>query len=225
MPAPEQFPNSVMLTCNDAKKSVDFYRDVLGFELKECWPDAEKPLWASLNYDKQTIMLGACMDPDPSMCGPGEEDHLEWWKERTDFFRGNGAGAGVYFYIQVDDIDQYTATVQDRGAPITRPVKSQFYGIRDVVVTDPDGYQLMFYSTITMSSCQSCGMPLQDAQPGQMYCGHCTDDNGKLRPYEDVLEGTISGYFMGMQKMERVAAEQAAKEHLAKMPAWVATQT
>jgi hypothetical protein len=41
-----------------------------------------------------------------------------------------------------------------------------------------------------------------------------------LRPYEAILEGTIQGYFMGMQRMERAEAEVAAKEHLAKMPAW-----
>ena len=45
-------------------------------------------------------------------------------------------------------------------------------------------------------------------------------DKGQLRPYEDILEGTITGYFMGMQNMERAEAEVAAKEHLGKMPAW-----
>jgi hypothetical protein len=53
-----------------------------------------------------------------------------------------------------------------------------------------------------------------------MYCDYCTDEEGKLRSFEDVLEGTIQGYFMGMQKMERGEAEVAAKEMLAKMPAW-----
>ena len=45
-------------------------------------------------------------------------------------------------------------------------------------------------------------------------------DAGKLKPYTAVLEGTIQGDFMGMQTMERAAAEVAANEHLAKMPAW-----
>jgi hypothetical protein len=53
-----------------------------------------------------------------------------------------------------------------------------------------------------------------------MYCEHCTTDAGKLKPFVEVLEGTIQGYFMGMQNMERAEAEVAAKEHLAKMPAW-----
>ena len=53
-----------------------------------------------------------------------------------------------------------------------------------------------------------------------VLCDYCTDDEGKLQPYEAILEGTISGYFMGMQNMKRAEAEVAAKEHLAKMPAW-----
>ena len=86
---------------------------------------------------------------------------------------------------------------------------------------DPDGYRLVFYTPVAMESCQSCGMPLADAEPGQMYCDYCTDEKGTLRPYEQVFEGTVTGYFMGMQKMGRKDAEKAAKEHLGKMPAWV----
>ena len=102
---------------------------------------------------------------------------------------------------------------------LTSP-KDQFYGQREFSVRDPGGYRLCFYAPITMESCQSCGMPMADAEPAQMYCGYCTDEKGKLRPYEQVLEGTVTGYFMGMQKLPRADAEKAAKAHLAKLPAW-----
>lgn len=68
---------------------------------------------------------------------------------------------------------------------------------------------LAFYrDTMSMPSCPSCGMPMKDAKPG------------KLRPFQQILEGTTTGYFMAMQKMPREKAEMAAREHLAKMPAW-----
>ena len=89
-----------------------------------------------------------------------------------------------------------------------------------VAKADPDGYRLLFYTPIQMSSCQSCGMPLKDAKPGSMYCQYCTDDKGNLKPYEKVFEGTTTGYFMAMQKLPRKDAEAAAKKHLATMPAW-----
>jgi hypothetical protein len=63
---------------------------------------------------------------------------------------------------------------------------------------------------------------MADGKAGQMYCAYCSDEQGNLKPYEVILEGTVTGYFMEMQKMERKAAEKAAKEHLGKMPAWTA---
>ncbi|MCP4093627.1 MAG: hypothetical protein GY747_09270 [Planctomycetes bacterium] len=126
----------------------------------------------------------------------------------------------AYFYVVVDDVDAYYEEVQKRGGkPATEP-KSQFYGLRSFGIQDSSGYRLLFYSPLVMENCGSCGMPLTDAEPGQVYCDYCTDDAGKLKSYEEVLEGTIQGYFMGMQKMERAEAEVAAKEYLAKMPAW-----
>ena len=97
---------------------------------------------------------------------------------------------------------------------------SQFYGIRDFVIEDPSGYRLVFYTAIKMTECQSCGMPMKDAKPGEMYCQHCTDESGQLRSYEQVLEGTKRGYFMQMQGMQAAEAETAARDHLSKMKAW-----
>ena len=146
---------------------------------------------------------------------------MELWKQRIADFRSGKPGAGMMIYLAVEDVDRYHDTIKDRGAkPATAP-HTQFYGIRDFAVADPDGYLLVPYTAVAMESCQSCGMPMTDAEPGQMYCQYCTDEQGQLRPYEAVLEGTIQGYFMGMQKMERGPAEAAAKVHLAKMPAWV----
>jgi uncharacterized glyoxalase superfamily protein PhnB len=220
----KQFPNSVMLTCNDVKASVDFYTKVLGFELETSWPDENKPMWANLVLDKQSIMVGSVGDENDAMdCGSGDfpADQMELWKSRTKAFRSGTPGAGIMFYVMVEDVDRYYATIQDRGAkPLTAP-HTQFYGIRDFAVPDPDGYLLVPYTTVKMETCQSCGMPLTEAVAGEMFCKYCTDDKGQLRPYEAVLEGSIQGYFMGMQKMERPEAEVAAKEHLSKMPAWV----
>ena len=214
-------PLSVMFTCKDMKKSLAFYRDRLGFQLEQSWPDADAPQWANLMLDGQSVMLGAAMSPDQvGQSCHGDEAEMRWWKEQSQAFQQNRSGVGVMIYVQVKDVDRYHADVSKRGAkPETAP-KTQFYGIRDFGLSDPDGYRLVFYTAVTLASCQSCGMPLTDAQPGQMYCAYCTDEAGKLKPYDVVLEGTTAGYFMGMKKMPRPEAEKAAREHLSKMPAW-----
>jgi len=215
-------PNSVGLTVTDMKKSIAFYREKLGFQLRECWPDENAPMWASLVLDKQSIMFGQAMSADA--CSHMSEKNPaagKFWGKHAEAFGKSPHGVGVNLYLMVPDIDTYHAKITKAGVKPDLPPTSQFYGLRDTVVTDPDGYTLTFYTPIKMTSCQSCGMPLTDAHPGQMYCQYCTDPKGHLKPYEQVLEGTTIGYFMQMQKMPRDKAEQAAKEHLAKMPAWV----
>ncbi len=206
-------PMSLHFTAKNVPAAVKFYTDVLGFALKTAWPSEGDPMWASLELEGQTIMLGAHME-QPS--GPATKfltELNEDWKKAP--------GGGVLVYLRVDDVDSYYEEVVEKGArPACKP-KDEFYGLRNFLIQDLDGYRLAFYAPLQMTSCQSCSMPLTDAKEGQMYCEHCTDEDGQLRPFEAILEGTIRGYFMGMQKMERAAAEVAAKEHLAKMPAWV----
>jgi uncharacterized glyoxalase superfamily protein PhnB len=216
-------PNSVGLTSKDMKATLAFYRDKLGFTLRECWPNEAEPMWMSLTLDKQSVMFGAAMPADAcAQMMENDPTAAKFWSKKADDYAKHPHGVGVNTYLMVPDIDAYAKQIEKRGVKADLPPTTQFYGLRNIVVSDPDGYVLTFYTPIKMSSCQSCGMPLTDAQPGQMYCGYCTDEKGKLRPYEQVLEGTTSGYFMQMQKMPRKDAEKAAREHLAKMPAWAA---
>ncbi|HTE05420.1 MAG TPA: VOC family protein, partial [Planctomycetota bacterium] len=202
-------------------RAVAFYRDVLGFKVEAAWPDEKSPMWANLELGRQSIMLGAMMSPDKAaeFCG-GDEGARRSMETLAKEFAASRNGVGVVVYVMVEDVDAYHAALVKKGVQDLPAPRSQFYGIRDFAVQDPDGYRLLMYSPITMSSCQSCGMPLEGATPGQMDCAHCTDEHGKLRPYESVLEGTTAGYFMQMQKLPRPQAEKAAREHLGKLPAW-----
>ncbi len=213
---------SVMLTSRDMKRAVSFYRDTLGFVVEAAWPDDKQPMWANLQLGRQSIMLGAMMAPEDAvkMCG-GDEGARVYMETLAKEFAANRNGVGVVIYIGVDDVDSFHAGLVKKGLKNLPAPKSQFYGIRDFALEDPDGYRLIIYTAIKMANCQSCGMPLADAAPGQMYCACCLDEKGMLRPYEVVLEGTTTGYFMHMQKLPRDQAEKAAHEHLSKMPAWV----
>lgn len=217
-----RFPIMLGLTVADMQKSLQFYRQQLGFELGECWPNEQDPKWASLQLGGQVIMLGQAMPAAAieQMHGQKNPAAGRFWGKQAALFAEHPHGAGCVLYLHVDDVDAYAKQIQGKGIQLQLPPTSQFYGLRDIVVSDPDGYVLTFYQPIAMASCQSCGMPLQDSKPGQMYCGYCTDEKGNLRPYEQVFEGTVTGYFMGMQKMDRKAAEQAATAHLQRMPAW-----
>ena len=221
MTAQDRAQMSVMLTAKDMQVSMPFYRDQLGFELKESWPDADAPHWCNMTLQGQSVMMGSAMDPATvgQYC-EGDAEATAYWTKAASAFQENKAGVGVQIYLMVPDVDAYTKEIVARGVEVVGEPKTQFYGIREIGLHDPDSYRLVFFTPVSMQSCQSCGMPLTEAEPGQMYCGHCIDESGHLKPYETILEGTVSGYFMGMQQMERADAEVAAKEHLSKMPAW-----
>lgn len=217
----EHYPNAAMLTSRDMQKSIAFYRDTLGFELEGCWPDESKAMWANMMLDRQSIMLGLHIAPDEvkGMCG-GDESMSKHMETLAREFVKNQPGVGVTLYVKVPDVDAYHAGLGKKGLKNLDAPKSQFYGLREFCLQDPDGYRLMMYTPITMTTCQSCSMPLEKAAPGQMYCNYCVDEQGKLKPYEVVLQGCIEGYFIPMQKMARPQAEKAAREMLAKQPAW-----
>ena len=217
----QPYPLSIMLTVRDVAKSVAFYRDMLGFTLAECWPDEKAPMWASMRLDRQAIMLGAQMSVEQAtQMMAGDAAAAAYVATLAKELEQNRRGVGIVTYVMVADVDAYHAAVTKRGVAKLPAPKSQFYGLREFGLEDLDGFRFLFYTPIKMATCQSCGMPLQDAEPGQMYCQYCTDEKGHLRPYEQVLEGSTVGYFMQMQKLPRQAAEKAAREHLAKMPAW-----
>jgi uncharacterized glyoxalase superfamily protein PhnB len=214
-------PMSVILTCRDLKTTLAFFKEKLGFELEACWPDEKAPMWCNLMMGGQSVMLGQSMPASAAgdFC-KGDAAAEKRFRQIAEDMAKNKSGVGIGVYVQVQDVDQYHAAIAKRGVAVVSPPKSQFYGIREMTVADPDGFTFMFYTTIKMESCQSCGMPMKDAKPGTMYCHYCTDATGKLKPYETVLEGTTTGYFMAMQKMARPEAEKAAKAHLSEMPAW-----
>ena len=196
---------SVMFVSKDVKAAIAYYRDQLGFQVDTTWPSEEKPMWASVSFNGQTIML-SCEATDVMECGA---DTKELWLSNSENFR-KAPGGGVVTYFPVPDVDAYYKDITGRGAKACSAPMDQFYGIRDFPAKDMDGYILSFFQGITLTTCGSCGMPMQDAKEGQMYCEHCSDDKDNLHPYEAILEGTIQGYFMGMQKLERPAAEAAA---------------
>ena len=215
-------PMSVAFTVKDMRKTIDFYTKTLGFELETAWPDEKNPMWANLMLGKQSVMIGPAMSPDDvtQMCGGNDSARGKFHRTLAEEAQKSRFGAGVCVYVEVPDIDKFHADVTKRGHKTDQTPENQFYGIRDFPVRDPDGYCLMFYTAIKMEACQSCAMPLKDAKPGEMFCQYCTDPKGQLKPFETVLEGTTTGYFMAMQKMPRDAAEKAAREHLKKQPAW-----
>jgi len=198
---------SPTLAVRNMKQTIQFYRDSLGFKMGMVFPDADNPEYADLSKDGMVVMLIPAKN-----VGIGSKQRL---------------GIGVNLYLQIDgDIDEYRNELKNKGIKVVVDIKDEPFGIRDFTVEDINGYKLTFNQVSkTIKACLSCGMPmtrLEDfggGNPENLYCVYCSNRDGSLKNYEEVFEGMVN-FMMTSQKMDRRIAESAAKERMAKVPAW-----
>jgi catechol 2,3-dioxygenase-like lactoylglutathione lyase family enzyme len=115
------------LICRDIAASKAFYGDVLGFEVKETVPDAAPFVFVWLERDGVPVFLNAVAAaaadyPDAASRAPG--------------------GTAALFFI-VSEVDALHGQVAPR-ATVVMPLKTQFYGMREFAVLDPDGHIITF---------------------------------------------------------------------------------
>lgn len=105
---------SPILSVDHLAESMDFYRNVLGFDLAWSWGDPAD-------------MAAVCRD--------GVEIAL------TQRAGGKPAGA-AHFHLRVSGIDDYYETLVGLGVTIIVPIGDRPYGMRDFRIADPSGNEL-----------------------------------------------------------------------------------
>ncbi len=115
------------LIVHDVGASTRFYRDVLGFRVTQTVPDAAPFVFVWLERDGVPVFLNARRAVAEDYPGAAERP---------------AGGTATLFFI-VSDVDGLHATVAPQ-APVIMPLKTQFYGMREFAVTDPDGHILTF---------------------------------------------------------------------------------
>ena len=74
-------------------------------------------------------------------------------------------------------------------------------------------------------SCYSCGMPLEKLSDhalgdiNQKFCSFCTDGQGNLKPYEEILK-EMANFLVHSQGIDQSAALKIADDILIKQPEW-----
>jgi predicted enzyme related to lactoylglutathione lyase len=107
-----------VLAVRDLDRSAAYYRDVLGFRI--LWDDGTD--WRLAERDGVRLMLGHCPDNKPA----------------SEIFPHNWFG-----YLETEDVDALREELVGRGAQCTEP-KEQSYGMREIMVTTPDGHRIVF---------------------------------------------------------------------------------
>jgi catechol 2,3-dioxygenase-like lactoylglutathione lyase family enzyme len=125
-----------LLGVRDVKASIAFYTEVLGFTLKGTYgPDPDHPGWCYLDRDGVGLMCNAY---EPHDHGDDEEHDHE--HPAAPVLTGS-----LYFYV--DDVDALYEALKDK-APLQGEPTNYDWGMREIGLTDPDGYQLVFGQNI-----------------------------------------------------------------------------
>lgn len=115
------------LLVRDIDRSTAFYRDVLGFAVTQTVPDAAPFVFVWLQQHEVSVFLN-----DPKAVAHDMPDAVE---------RAPGGTATMFFIIT--DVDAYHARVAPQ-AKVVMALKTQFYGMREFAIEDPDGHLLTF---------------------------------------------------------------------------------
>ena len=119
-----------LLQVFDMPTSVCFYRDVLGFEVVSTSPrDGDQFDWGLLRLGDAEVMLNTAYEQSDRPAGP-------------DASRA-AAHADTTLYFGCPDVDAAYRHLKSRGIDV-KPPKVAPYGLKQLYVSDPDGYLLCF---------------------------------------------------------------------------------
>ena len=116
------------LVVSDVARSLAFYRDVLGFSLGFTVPEQAPFVFGSVTQGQVEIFFNdqkAVVEDMPAMAG-------------------KPIGGTMTLYIETDGVDALHDKLAAGGVKIVSPLKTQFYGMREFTIADPDGWLVMF---------------------------------------------------------------------------------
>lgn len=108
-----------VIAVNDLQRSARFYREVLGFAVREIGD----PGWRFFERDNCLIMAGECRDALPA----------------------RELGDHSYFaYLDVDEIDQLYSSLEGKEVTLTKKLRNEPWGMREFGIRTVDGHRIMF---------------------------------------------------------------------------------
>jgi catechol 2,3-dioxygenase-like lactoylglutathione lyase family enzyme len=114
---------SPSFTVNDLEKSLAFYRDVLGFGVEEEWKGDDGTIrGVSLKAGDVSFMIG-------------QDD----WKKGRD--RRKGEGFRIFCETK-KNVDEIAKRIEAKGGRLDQGPTDQPWGMRDISLTDPDGFKI-----------------------------------------------------------------------------------
>jgi catechol 2,3-dioxygenase-like lactoylglutathione lyase family enzyme len=123
-----------LLQVFDMPSSIRFYRDILGFEIIETSPrEGDQFDWGWLRSNGAELMLNTAYESDQRPSSP-DPSRIS-------------AHQDVCLYFGCADVDAAYRHLQSCGVALNPPQIAP-YGMKQLYVSDPDGYQLCFQTRV-----------------------------------------------------------------------------
>lgn len=121
-----------LLQVYDMPRAVQFYRDKLGFEVVSTSPvlGPDKFHWALLKLGSAEIMLNTAYEFDHERPVPADRVRAAAHEDTT-------------LYFGCPDVEGMYEELRGRGVAV-KPPKVASYGMKQLHLSDPDGYGLCF---------------------------------------------------------------------------------
>lgn len=113
-------------------RALAFYRDVLGFEVVSDSGNGDDSSWVWLRLQGVDLMLNDQYEPGHVPAAPPDE-RIKWHHD-TSFYFGADPDA-AYEYLRSKGVE-------------LQPPENAPYGMRQLYLKDPDGYNLCFQSPV-----------------------------------------------------------------------------
>lgn len=129
-----------LLQVYDMPRSVQFYTEVLGFELETHSPivrsqEGEYFHWAMLRLKSATLMLNTAYD--------GGERPPQPDRSRV------STHGDTSLYFGCPDVDAVYGHIVRLGVNVREKPANMGYGLRALTIQDPDGYNITFHGPVT----------------------------------------------------------------------------
>ena len=111
--------------------SIQWYRDVLGFDVADWFPEEDGATWCQMIRGDASLMLAIV--PDPANVA-NHQQYLRVLPERVE-----GPGAPLSLYLRVNDADPLHRAAVAGDADIVEDIWDAWWGGRQFTVADPDG--------------------------------------------------------------------------------------
>ena len=123
----------------DVLESVEFYQNILGFQLDMCVPEIMDGIDTELEEDVPYIY--AMVSRDELSFIFIREDHFQYEILNERYCE---KGARILCYIDVEDIEGVYQHLSEKKVEIVKELETTWYGMREFFIKDNNGYLLCF---------------------------------------------------------------------------------